>query len=120
MRKSIIAIAAVAALTVAGSASATGYGQGGSVVIGGNNASAWAGTSGTAVTSGNGFAANQGSAYRSSTSTLDLHRSSSLVGATGTAATVGLTTNHSIALGNAAAGGRSHGGFFHGCLRFGF
>ena len=108
MRKSILAVSALAALLVAGTASATNYGSGGSIVVGGNNVSAWAGTSGHAVTSGNGFAANEGSASRHSTSTLDLHRSPSLVGATGTAATAGLTTNHSVALGGAAAGGRSH------------
>ncbi len=108
MRKSIIAIAAAAALVASGVASATGQSRSGSIVVGGNNASAWAGTSGGAVTNGNGFAANEGAAYRSSTSTLDLSRSPSLVGAAGTANTAGHTVNHSIALGNAAAGGRAH------------
>ena len=79
----------------------------GSNVAGHNSASASAGTSSAAQSSGNGFAANEGTASQTSNSTLNLHASPTSVGATGTAHTSGLTTNHSVTQGHAVAGGKS-------------
>lgn len=102
MRNTILAIA----LSVF-AASASAWNEG-STVAGQNSASAWAGTSSASRVSGNGIAGSSGSAMRHSTSSLDLHRSPNLVGATGAASTWGVTTHHSFANGNASTSGHAH------------